>query len=94
MLDGVNRIMQITCFYDQLPDTPSNSRVPANFTSFKLFHNGHEQETSLSINFSPGLRFCYLYLTALSSPHIYGNCVLCFSYFKLNTPSERRTQQL
>lgn len=46
MLDGVNHIMQITCFYDQLPDTPSKNRIPANFMPFKLFHNGHEQETS------------------------------------------------
>lgn len=91
MLDGVNHIMQITCFYDQLPDTPSNNSVPANFMPFKLFHNGHEQETSLSINISPGLHFCYLFLPVLSSPHIYCNCVLCFSYFKLNTPPEGRT---
>lgn len=62
MLDGVNHIMQIACFYDQLPDTPSNNRIPANFMPFKLFHNGHEQETSLSINISLGLRFRYLYL--------------------------------
>lgn len=78
MLDGVNHIMQMTCFHDQLPDIPSNNRVPVNFTFFNLFHNGHEQETSLSINISPGLRFCYLYLTILSSPHIYCNCSLFF----------------
>lgn len=46
----------------------------------------------MCINISLALRFCYFYLTALSSAHNYDNCVLCFSSFRLHTPDERSQQ--
>lgn len=95
MLDGVNHIMQVDNFsmISFQIHLVTRGFLPI-FMPFKLLHNGHEKESSLSINISPGLWLCYLYHAVLSSPHIYCNCVLCFFYFKLNIPSEGRTLQL
>lgn len=79
------------CFYDQLPDAPRNNRIPANFMAFKLFLNGHERETSLSINVSCSL--VLLSYSTLFTSYLLQLCALFFS-IKLTTPPKGRTLQL
>lgn len=65
-------------FYNQLPDAPRNNWVPANFMPFKLFHNGHEQETSLSIIISCSL--VLLSYSTLFTSYLLQLCALFFLF--------------